>query len=234
MRYPRAVIDRPFTYPEGMAVAGLDLSSSTANFVDPATVRIFAGYGITDDLEVNFGHYQFETNAASRGSVDLGLGYRIVRGKVETVGRVQTGYALRGEAWNPLLVGVTSGYNITPKLAVFTPGGQLRIALSGPSTPIDLAVPIAVGYQPVQTVWTQLEVKLATINISGSSNSFLIKDTTPLTLTTFVNVMPELDGVVSLTLDATPADKVINGAVMGSKISDTASVTVGVRYYVGQ
>lgn len=230
-RYPRSVIDRPLTYPSGLAAVGFDVGSPTKNFADPATVRILAGYGITDDFEVNFGHYSFPTNDAGKGSLDAGLGYKLLRGaaggKLEVIARAQTGYSLLAKGMNPLLLGAQLQYNVTPKIAVYTPGGQLSIALAGEVKPVTFGLPVGAAFQATKTVWLQLDTTLATFNISKSANSYIFDKATPLSLTGIFNVMPELDvlaGVGSTNL--TPGD--------AGKVSDTFAVMVGARYYIGK
>ncbi len=230
-RYPRSVIDRPLTFPKGLAAVGADVATSTKNFADPALIRVLAGYGITDDLEIAFGHYAFPTDDAGKGSLDIGLGYKLLRGaaggKLEVIARAQTGYSLAAEGMNPLFLGAQAQYNATPKIAIYTPGNQLAIALSGDPKPVTFGLPVGVAYQAAKTVWLQLDTTLATLKISNAENAFIFSDVTPLAISGIFNVMPALDviaGVFSLNL--TPPDPI--------EVADTLGVMVGARYYIGR
>lgn len=229
-RYPRSIIDRPLTYPKGLAAVGVDVVTSTSNFVDPALVKLMAGYGITDDLEIAFGRYSFITDDAGKGDIDVNLGYKLLRGaaggKLELIGRVETGYSLATEGMKPLLVGAHVQYNVTPKIALFTPGQQLSFALDGDPKPITFSVPVGVGFQANKTVWLQLETTLATLKISNSTNRFIFSDTTPVALTGYINVMPALDVLAGVSADLTPPDPIA--------VDDTLMVMVGARYYIGK
>lgn len=238
-RYPRDVMSRVLTYPKGLASLGLDVSSLTSSFADPAFVRPVIGYGITDELEINFGAYAFPANKdAAKGSLDAGAGYAFVRGamdgKLEIVARAQVGYSLASEAMNPLALGAHAQYNITPKLCVLTPGGQLAFGLSDPN-PISFNAPVAVGVQPTPELYLQLDTKLAQINVKDSASAYLFADTTPIALTAIYNAIPALDLMAVMSVDATPPPTMdATGASVDGKASDTLSVLIGARYYMGK
>lgn len=237
-RYPRDIISRPLTYPAGLAAGGFDLTSATTSFADPATVRLLVGYGITDDLELNFGHYAFPTDHADKGSFDFGAGMKLVRGaidgKLEIIGRVQSGYSLASEGLNPLLVGLHAQYNITPAIAVYTPGGQLSVALSGDPKPATFGLPVSIGVQATRLVWVQLDTTLATFKLANAANTFAFADTTPVAVTASVNPMPRVDLVVGVAANLTPPSTMdAAGNAVTPKLSDTFAVMVGARYYLG-
>lgn len=229
-RWPREVINRPLTLPKGLAVVGADVSTSTSNFFDPAIVNLTAGYGITDDFEIGFGSYLFSTEDAGKGSLDLGLGYKLLRGaaggKLEVIGRATTGYSLASEGMNPLVAGLQAQYNITPKLAVLMPGTHLSVALDGDPKPITFRIPVGVGVQATNTVYVQLDTTIATLNLKDSANAVIFSDTTPLTLSGYINVMPALDVILGVSADLTPPDPI--------GVDDTLAVMAGARYYIGQ
>jgi hypothetical protein len=237
-RYPRRVIDRVLTYPKGIFVAGADLTNFTRSFFDPALVRVLVGYGITDDFELNFAHYAFSTEDAGKGSIDAGLGYKLLRGaaggKLEVIARAQTGYSLASEGLNPLLLGAHVQYNVTPDFCIITPGGHLSIALDGvaigdPPTevnPITFNLPVSVGYQATPTLYVQADTSLGSIEIKDSESVFFGADVTPLFVAGYLNAIPAVDvfaGVGSSNLTVPE----------GGEVGDTLYVTVGVRYYGG-
>ena len=154
-RYPRAVIARPLTLPQGLAMLGAD---ATANHDFSAMGGApIVGYGFTDDFEVQI-PYTFATKEFElKGSLNVDLGYKLLRGaldgKLEAIARVRGGYNMLTETANPLMIGVHVQYNITDTLAVIsgTPGSQqLRITVDDGGTmlnPTDLSLPFSVGYQ---------------------------------------------------------------------------------------
>jgi hypothetical protein len=238
-RYPRDIISRVLTYPAGLVVVGGDVSTSTENFFDPAQLRPLVGYGITDDLEINFADFVLGTDENVRKSINANVGYKLLRGamdgKLEVIGRVQVGYALEQKVEDvvvaeaglaPLLLGVQAQYNITPKIAVITPGQQLSIALDGEVKPITFALPVAVGIQLTPTVYAQVDTKLATLEIADAETTVIFSDTTPLALTGFLNAIPALDVFAGLTMDLTPPGD--------AGVGDTLGVIFGARYYIGQ
>jgi hypothetical protein len=238
-RYPRDVISRVLTLPKGLISVGADIATNTNAFFDPATLRPVVGYGITDDLEVNFAAYAFPTSDVGGGSIDGGVGYKLARGamdgKLEVIGRVQTGYSLSGEAMNPLLLGVHVQYNITPKIAVITPGGQISVALAGDVKPITAQLPVALGVQLTPTLYAQLDTSLATFKIKDSANAFIFADSTPLLASVVLNAIPALDVIAGFGLNLTPPDTVdMMGNPMEVGVGDTMVLLVGARYYIGQ
>lgn len=239
-RYPSNIIDRVLTYPKGVIAVGLDVQTNTSTFFDPANLRVLGGYGITDDLEINFGAYAFPTNDAGKGSIDLNAGYKLLRGaaggKLEMIGRVQTGYSLANEGLNPLLLGAHVQYNVTPKIAIITPGQQLSIALDGDNKAVFFALPVSVGVQIMPKLYAQLDTTLASFKIANSENAFIFGDTTPIAITGFYTPMPNLDVFAGFALNLTPPDKVDAMTMMTSSVSvsDTFGILVGARYYIGQ
>ena len=231
-RYPRAVIERPLTLPGGVAMLGSDF---TANH-DMSSMggAPIIGYGITDDLEIQV-PYAFATREfEAKGSLNFDVGYKLLRGamdgKLEVIARARTGYNFLTKAANPLMLGVHVQYNITDKLAVisgFPSSQQLSIALSdggmpGAAKPIDLALPLSVGYQATPLLYFQLDTRLASLGLSNSSNAFIGADTTPVALTAVYNVLHALDVQASI------------GTDLSNSPGDALSFLIGARFYAGQ
>src|SRR3954470_18471780 len=232
VRYPRAVIERPLTLPAGVAMLGADFTSN--NDLSLMGGAPIIGYGITDDLEIQV-PYAFSTREfEAKGSLNFDVGYKLLRGamdgKLEVIARARTGYNFLAKAANPLMIGLHAQYNITDKLAVisgFPSTQQLSIALSdggamGAPKPIDLSVPLSVGYQATPLLYFQLDTKLARFNISDSSSAYIGKDTTPAALTAVYNVLHEVDVQASI------------GTDLSNSPGDALSFLIGMRYYAGQ
>jgi hypothetical protein len=230
-RYPRAVIERPLTLPSGVAMLGADFTGN--NDLSTMGGAPIIGYGITDDLEIQV-PYAFSTREfEAKGSLNFDVGYKLLRGaldgKLEVIARARAGYNFLSKAATPLMLGVHAQYNITDKLAVisgFPSTQQVSIALSdggvmdGPK-PIDLSVPLSVGYQATPLLYFQLDTKLARFNISDSSNAFIGSDTTPVALTAVYNVLHAIDVQAAIATD------------LSNTPGDTLSFLIGARYYAG-
>ncbi len=229
-RYPRAVIARPLTLPKGLLAVGADAGAN--HDFSAMTGAPIAGYGITDKLEVlvpyAFATHDFE----ARGSVGADVGYAVVRGaldgKLEAIARVRTGYDTLALDMLPLSIGLHVQYNITPKIALISgaPGTQqLRIALARTATdtrPIDVSLPLGIGVQPAETVYLQLDTKLAQLDLHDSENVLIGRDAVPISLTAVWNALPALD------LQAAVGTDLMNAP------GDALTFLIGARYYAGQ
>ena len=231
-RYPRAVIARPLTLPQGVAMLGADLTSNNdASAMGGAPI---IGYGITDDLEVQIPYVFATKDFEAKGSLNVDVGYKLLRGavdgKLEVIARARAGYNLLTETANPLMIGAHAQYNITDTFAVisgFAGTQQLSIALSdggvmGGPKPVDFSVPISFGYQPTPLLYFQLDTKLARFNISDSANAFIFADTTPVALTAVYNVVNALDVQASIATD------------LSNSPGDALSFLLGARFYAGK
>jgi hypothetical protein len=228
-RYPRAVIARPLTLPAHLAMIGADASAN--HDLSAMAGAPIVGYGITDDLEIQV-PYAFSTKDFEiKGSLNADVGYKLLRGavdgKLEAIARVRGGYDVRAEAANPLMLGIHTQYNFTDTLAVIsgTPGSQqLRISLADDATmkkPIDLSLPIGVGYQATGELYLQLDTRLVQLDLSDSATTVIGADVTPVALTIVYNVLPALDvqGAIATDLSNSPGDAL--------------SFLIGARYYAG-
>jgi hypothetical protein len=231
-RYPRAVIARPLTLPAGVAMLGADVTGN--NDLSAMGGAPIAGYGITDDLEIQVPYAFAAREFEARGSLNIDAGGKLLRGaldgKLEVIARVRGGYDLLTRSANPLMVGVHVQYNLTDTFAIISgfPGTQqLGIALSdggvmGRARPIDLSLPISFGYQATPVLYFQLDTRLARLDIRNSANAFLLADTTPVALTAVYNVVHALDIQASIATD------------LSNSPGDALSVLVGARYYAGK
>lgn len=231
-RYPRAVIARPLTLPQGVAMVGADMTSNKdLSAMGGAPI---VGFGITDDLEIQV-PYAFATREfEAKGSLNGDIGYKLLRGavdgKLEVIARARTGYNFLTKTANPLMIGLHAQYNITDNFAVisgFPSTQQLSIALSdggvmGGPKPIDFSVPLSFGYQVHPLVYLQLDTRLAKFNISDSANAYIFADTTPAALTAVYNVINAVDVQASI------------GTDLSNSPGDALSFLIGMRYYAGK
>jgi hypothetical protein len=232
-RWPRAVIARPLTLPKSLAQVGADITAN--NDFKEIALALVGGYGISDDLELTAFYSYALKEFEIKGSLDVDVGYKVLRGamggKLEVIARGRAGYNVLGEGLNPLRLGAQAQYNISDKLAVITPGGQLSIALEevgvDPNAvrPISLALPVAVGYQVTPELYVQADTTVFSLEIADSPTTVIFADTTPIQVTGIYNVMPALDVLAALKLDLTPPDP--------AGVGDTLNFIVGARYYLG-
>jgi hypothetical protein len=229
-RYPRSVIARPLTLPSGVAMLGAD---ATANYDFSAMGGSpIVGYGFTDELDVLVPYSFAARDFEAKGSVAVDAGYKLLRGavggKLEAIARVRGGYNALDEVATPLMLGVHVQYNFTPTLAIisgYAGTQQIRISLAEDADmakPVDIGLPIAIGYQPTPELYLQVDTKLATVNLSDSANTLIGKDTTPAALTVVYNVINALDLQAALGTDLTNSP------------GDSLTFLVGARYYAGQ
>ena len=149
-------------------------------------------------------------------------------GKLEAIARARVGYDALGSVATPFMVGLHVQYNVTPWLAVIsgTPGNQ-QIAVSpadnaDDAKPAFLQLPVAVGVQPTELLYLQLDTKLGRIGFHDSEHAIFGRDETPLALTVVYNVMNALDVQAAVGAD-----------VSADAVGDSFSVLVGARYYAG-
>jgi len=230
-RWPRDIINRVLTLPKGLGAAGIDVGTflSDAQF-DPTFLRLSLGYGITDDFEINAIGYAF-TSDSGKGDLGIGVGYKLLRGaaggKLEVIARAATGYNLQAEGIDPLSLGVQVQYNVTPKIALITPGPQLVIGLADETGKGKyISLPVAIGFQATPTLYLQADTNIARIKLSDSETAVIFADATPLALSAFLNAIPALDIYATLGFDLTPPEPF--------GVDDTLFLTFGARYYFGQ
>jgi hypothetical protein len=239
-RWPRSVIARQLTLPKGLAQAGADLGFN--NDFSAIGLNVVGGYGISDELEVT-GFYAFALKDFEiKGSLDVDVGYKLLRGaaggKLEVIGRGRLGYNVLGEGANPLRLGAQVQYSLTDKIALISPGQQIVVSLeeTAGARPMFLQLPVAVGYQATPELYVQLDTTLAQIEISDSGNAFFGADTTPLAVTGVYNAMPNLDVSLAIGLNLTPPDTVDPVSMMATEgsVGDSLTFLLGARYYIGQ
>lgn len=232
-RWPRAVIARPLTLPKSLARLGASINAN--NDFSVIGLGLNAGYGVSDDLEVNVSYGLFLKEFEAKGSLNVNVGYNFLRGssggKLDAAARIGTGYNLLAEGVNPLVAGIDARYRISPQLAVVMPGTHLRIALEEqtigvpPATatirPIDFALPLGVAYQATPELYVSLLTQIFNLEISDSATTFIFADTTPLAFQGTYNVQPNLDVYAAISTDLT------------NEPGDTLGFLIGANYYMG-
>lgn len=231
-RWPRQVIARPLTLPKGLMNAGANIPFT--NKFKAIGLGLNFGYGISDDLEVRASYGLALKEFEAKGTLGFGAGYKILRGaaggKLELIARADTGYNLLAEGLAPLNVGAQVQYNISDKLAVVSPQAGLRIALEEvvvpPATagvrPIDLVLPVGVGYQATPELYAQIDTTIANIEVSDSATTFIFADFIPLTASVVYNLQPALDITASFGFTD-----------LKNNAGDNITAAIGAQYYMG-
>lgn len=231
-RWPRQVIARPLTLPKGLINVGANIPF-TQKF-EVIGLGLNFGYGISDDLEVRASYGLTLKEFEAKGTLGFGAGYKILRGaaggKLELIARADTGYSLLAEGLAPLKLGAQVQYNISDKLAVVSPQAGLRIALEEvvipPATdgfrPIDLVLPLGVGYQATPELYAQIDTTLANIEVSDSATTFIFADNIPLTASVVYNLQPALDITASFGFTD-----------LKNNAGDNIVAAIGAQYYMG-
>lgn len=231
-RWPRQVIARPLTLPKGLINVGANIPF-TQKF-EVIGLGLNFGYGISDDLEVRASYGLTLKEFEAKGTLGFGAGYKVLRGaaggKLELIARADTGYNLVAEGLAPLNLGVQVQYNISDKLAVVSPQAGLRIALEEvvvpPATdgfrPIDLVLPVGVGYQATPELYAQIDTTIANIEVSDSATTFIFADYIPLTASVVYNLQPALDITASFGFTD-----------LKNNAGDNITAAIGAQYYIG-
>lgn len=225
-RWPRQVIARPLTLPKGLINVGANIPF-TQKF-EVIGLGLNFGYGISDDLEVRATYGLTLKEFEAKGTLGFGAGYKILRGaaggKLELIARANTGYSLLAELLAPLNLGAQVQYNISDKLAVVSPQAGLRISLEEVAgvRPIDLVLPVGVGYQATPELYAQVDTTLATIEVSDSASAFIFADNIPLTASVVYNLQPALDITASFGFTD-----------LKNNAGDNITAAIGAQYYIG-
>jgi hypothetical protein len=226
-RYPRGVIDRPLTLPAGLAMLGADFIAVNKE-LDIIQAAPIVGYGITDDFEIQVPYLLRLKEFEAKGLLNVELGYKILRGaaggKLEMIARARPGYDFEHEVFAPVLLGLHTQYNATPQFAIISgipSQEQLRISVDGDTKPIDVSLPLGVGFQATPELYFELDTKIFTLNISDSASTVIGSDTTPVFLTVVLNAIPALDVQAQIFTD------------LSNEPDKTLGFLVGFRYYAG-
>jgi hypothetical protein len=224
-RWPRAVIARPLTLPKGLAQVGAAIKANN----DFSTIGLLlnAGYGVSDDIEVRLNYLFTLKEFEAKGLLNFGAGYKVLRGaaggKLEVIARADTGYNLFLEGLAPLALGAQVQYNISDKLAVLSPGGQLSIALEETAgiRPMALVLPVGVGYQVTPEAYVQVDTTIASIELADSPTTVIFSDTTPVSFTAIYNAKPNIDAFATISTD------------LSNEPGDALTFLVGANYFLG-
>jgi hypothetical protein len=183
---PTAIIDRPRTLPEQEFEASLLLgvgregttTTTGTTYATSTGIDVGIGYGFTRAFEARLS-YGFGVDPTSRGPIGVAIGYALDRhGRFTSAFDAGVGYDLGPDHLAPLTLGFAAQGVLSPRVALFTPGHQLKIDLSG-DNPAGIRLPIGLGYQANWHFWVDAQVELAYIPLHGGGGKAFGADYLP-------------------------------------------------------
>lgn len=178
---PQEIIDRPRTTPAGQITVGGDIGYlKLGDLGDGTALNVGGLYGVNDKLEVGAAYSFALDEFEIKGDIGLHAAYGILTdGNLTVAADLGFGYNVLGEALDPLTLGAEVQFKVNDKLAVYSPGGQISIALEGDVKPIDLSLPVGVGYQATPQIWAFVDTSIGTIEIADSETVIFGSDVIP-------------------------------------------------------
>ena len=194
---PEEIIDRPRTLPASEMEGSLDLAISGISVAGASQTNeaatLAAGFGITNELEAR-ASILLGKGTNNGGDLTVNLAYKLpASGALSMAVDAGIGYNFDSSNTDALTAGLDLQFKINNQLAVYTPGHQLAIALSGDPKPIVLSIPVGVRYQAANNIFAFLQTNIANISISNSSTAVLFADFIPITVGGFYSLSNKLD-----------------------------------------
>lgn len=204
--WPLEMINRSLTLPKGMWSAGVGLSANNdfSAVGAEATGLWGVSYGISDKLTVGVGYgLNVEPSSDGKGPVALNVGYTYYsEGNLSLTATGSAGYDMDGEALAPLSVGTYAWYNVTPKITLITPGGQLSAGLEDPNE-IGFSMPVSVGYQFTKNIFGSFDTNLLpNLSLKDGETMILGADSVPVGASAFYSPTNQFDIGLTVSTDA--------------------------------
>lgn len=178
---PQEIIDRPRTTPAGQITVGGDLGYLKLGDFNTTALNVGGLYGVNDKLEVGAAYAFSLDEFEIKGDIGLHAAYGILTdGNLTVAADLGFGYDVLAEGLDPLALGAEVQFKVNDKLAVYSPGSQLSIALEGDVKPIDISLPVGVGYQATPQIWAFVDTSIGTIEIADSATVLFGADVIPL------------------------------------------------------
>ncbi len=199
---PQEIIMRPLTTPAGQITVGGDVGFLIIPDVDMGIGLSLGGrYGVSDKIEAGASYGFSLKEFEAKGSLTLEGAYNIMEGNLAVAANASFGYDVEGSGLEPLALGARVRFRLNDKMAVYSPGGQLSIALEEQivppattgATPITLGLPVGFQYQASPQINAFLQTSLANIKIADSANAFLFADFIPLSVGAFFSPSNTMD-----------------------------------------
>ncbi len=194
--YPSIIIDRPATLTKGLLRAtgevgiGKTLTVDTTNGTTSSSLgiglNVGADYGISDKIEAGLSYGISLKEFEAKGPLVLRGRFNAKSDEKMRLGpEVSLGYGLDSEAF---LIGAGAyfQYNLTPQMALYTPGNQLQFAIADAANIGFLNLPFGFGYQIDPTIFGFVETNLLSLGFADASGeAFIFADFIPLNVGAF-------------------------------------------------
>ncbi len=192
---PQEIINRPRTTPGGQITVGGDFGILIAPDPIGTSMGLVGGglYGVNDKLEVGASYGFSLKDFEAKGDIGVTAAYGILDGNLSVAADVGFGYSLLAEGLEPLTLGAEVQFKVNDKLAVYSPGHQINVALEGDPKPITLGLPVGVGYQVNPQIFAHIDTNLASISIADSETAVFGADFIPLTVGAFFSPSNTMD-----------------------------------------
>jgi hypothetical protein len=189
------VIDRPGVLPFSQIEGRLDLLLATSPGDTVTGTRLGFGYGVREDLELRFAYgFNLSPSSSGKGPLQFAVGYSVAStGPFRAALGLGLGYDVGPGELTPLELGVDSQFKITEKVALFTPGKQLKIGLAGNTKPIGIDLPIGARYQANPNVFAEFSTNIAHIGLKDDNSKGFGADFVPVKLTGIYSLSNSVD-----------------------------------------
>lgn len=191
---PQEIINRPLTTPASQITVGGDLSFFKFGDANSILLNVGGLYGVNDKLEVGAAYAFALKDFEAKGDLAVHAAYSILSGgNLDVAADLGFGYNIFAEGLDPLALGAEVRFKLNDKLAIYSPGGQLEIALEGDPKPIVLGLPVGVGFQVNPQIFAHVDTAIANISISNSETAVFGADFIPLAVGAFFSPSNTMD-----------------------------------------
>lgn len=179
--YPIEAINRPFTLPQGAVQAGFAIDTDKDFTAIGSALQV--DYGLIHRLQVGAGYAMLLKDFNFKGAVFGEANFLFMTGgAIEGMATVSAGYSLLDEAVSPLSASALFWYTVNDMMAVYTTP-TLSMALAEVADdagntvkPMYVSIPVSLAMQPIQTVFLDLGIELAAVEIADAPTQIIGRD----------------------------------------------------------
>lgn len=217
---PQEIINRPLTTPGSQLTLGGALAFGLSpEAFDGVSLQVGGSFGANDKLEVGADYAFALKEFEAKGDLNVHAAYSLLRDeKLEVAADVGLGYNVLAEGIDPIGLGARVRFKINDKIAVYTPGQQLRIGLADETGKgMALGIPVGVAFQATPQIYAHIDTSIANIALNDEAGDTIVfgADYIPLQIGAYFSPSNTLDiGADLLFLDLkSEGDQFIAGIV---------------------